>query len=311
MSINLLGYNFINMFLQYFIITILIAGIVFLYGLKDKTIRPRPVVVEFSAPDGSRRAAPLEIGYSWTVLVFRGWALLFRGQFIEWLILFFFGSFLSSMAVMALVGFDPSLLGTGNGASYVPHTLSELFASATTLGIVGYFAFALLHIGLISYYVIVANKNRLRAMYNRGFRFDNPRNGNTEEIYQYIGMMKPKPQSELEPNVRQGASHTYVVPEKPVAEEEEDDYSGLAVADLKLLLRSEGIQFDPTASKDELLELVNEHLVENKKKEVEDYTKLTVNDLKLLMKDEGIIFPSTATKAQLLEMLNEHFKAKK
>ncbi len=292
------------MMIQILIGFALLTPLIVVYGIQEKKNRVRHIIVEFSDPSGARRAMPVKIGFSWTIFFFKGWALLFRGQFFEFLILFFVGSMLSSLALGSLIGFDP------NAAFVSGTTIIDLFEQSTTWGIIGYVVFVLLHTALQYYYILFGNKIRLRNMYRRGMKFDNPQNGDINDLYEYIGVIRPKAQSELEPNVRQGASHTYVVPENKV-EEDKNDYSSLAVSDLKLLLRSEGIQFDPASNKKELLALVEEHLVEDEPEEIEDYSKLTVNDLKLLMKTEGIIFPSSATKAQLLEMLNEHFKSQK
>lgn len=296
---------FLNMFLTTAVILIVLSPFIIIQDRKGVNSN---IIVTFSAPDGSTRAARVKIGFSWTIAIFKGWALLFRGQFIEWLIVFFGGGFLTTMATFSLLGF------------VVPESGSIDFAAITPLEWVGWALFTLADILLIGYYVIVGNKLRLRKLYDRGYSFEHPQNGDTAFIYEYMDRQPRGNQANtpLKPGVVQGQSHQYVVPDSNLEEPEETyDYSTLTIQDLKLLLKSEGIPFNATLTKEELLELVEENIAiaqrteakaKNAKYSDSMYHTMTVQELVAELDKRGIQYTSTMRKPDLVKLLVDNEK---
>ncbi len=208
-------------------------------GINEKKGAPMKAIIVFTQPSGNKVQTQIDAAnWSWTVYLFRGWALLFRGQFMEFLILFLAGILLETPGLALLL-----TAATGVGTSV---------AMELTLGII----LICMYSAITSYYVAYANRNRLRMLIARGYNVT--LTPNLGELYKFLGIIQPVGQQELKPNQRAGESHTYVVPEKQ--EEEEEDYSTLTVHDLKLLLKSEGVPFNSSATKKQLLELVDEHI---------------------------------------------------
>ncbi len=292
---------------------ILMLPLVVVYVIQVKRNRMRHIIVTFSAPDGTKRQMPLKIGFSWTIFFFGGWALLFRGQFWEFLILFFLGWIFGSLALLSLNGFETTSV----------IDVSTLFKNATALGIAGFILFNLINMFLRYYYVLYGNKIRLRNLYHKGFSFDDPRNGNIDDLYEYIGMKKRINVNDLMPNVKRGSTHDYVVPEKNEVKinESDFDYSNLTMQDLKLLLKSESIAFNSDETKEDLLELVNEYIVkpkkekikkqieakqkEQKKLESSKYFELPISEIMEKLEKKGIKYGSSSTKLELIKLLEE------
>lgn len=268
-----------------------LSPLIVVYFIQEKKNRIRHIIVTFSAPDGSQRAMPVKIGFSWTIFFFKGWALIFRGQFIEFLILLFGGTLLSGFSIASL-----SLKIT-----WMAWTLS--------------FVFIILSTCLSYYYILFGNKLRLRSLYRRGFSFENPENGDTSDLYDYIGEKPRTVQTGeyVKPGVVQGQTHQYVVPDEGVNEPEEDyDYSTLTMQDIKLLLKGEGIPFNSSMNKEELLELVEKHIAKEQRKEAKAkntkykdsiYYKMTVQELVKELDKREIKYTPTMKKADLVKLL--------
>ncbi len=212
---------------------------VIIAGINEKKGAPMKAIIVFTQPSGNKVQTQIDAAnWSWTVYLFKGWALLFRGQFMEFLIIFLAGIFLKANGLILFLGSQE--LG---------------FSPNTSQMIIG-FIILCIYSGAISYYVAYANRNRLRMLIARGYNVT--LTPDLAKLYKFLGIIQPVGQQELKPNQRAGESHTYVVPEKQ--EEEEEDYSTLTVQDLKLLLKSEGVPFNSSATKKQLLELVDEHI---------------------------------------------------
>ncbi|BDU67713.1 MAG: hypothetical protein TYPL_3660 [Candidatus Tyloplasma litorale] len=323
-----------NFFIIFLIELLLLTPLIVVYAKQEKMGRVRHINVTFSAPDGTKKSMPLKIGFSWTVFFFKGWALLFRGQFIEFLIVFFGTTMLSAFGLYCLNGFNP-----------IPDdaTFSIIVDDATVGGWIGFISMLLISTAISYYYILFANKLRLRSYYKRGFSFDDPRNGNIEDLYKYINVQpKTVNEEELAPNVKQGSTHQYVVPEKheQKVEENNHDYSNLTPQDLKLLLKSEGIPYSPESNKNELLELVEEFIVKPAKEkekiererikkeraeaaikeqaEIEKnnkypnskYSKLTIIELVKELDSKKIKYENNMNKEQLIELLEKYYQEK-
>lgn len=227
-------------------------------GYHEKKGVPNKAIVTFSAPDGTRRQTKIDVTWSWTVYVFRGWSLAMRGQFLDFLImmlvtLFTIGAGALGVAMVAL--FDPE-------TSSALGTVQDVFAGADTWAIVVWVVEMLIYLAAANYYVAYANKRRIAMYMQKGFDFS--MTPNMAELYAYVGVTERKKPEELGKEVRQGQTHDYVVPEKEVEESTSDDYSMLTVNDLKLLLKSEGVPFPTSATKEQLLELVDEFVKDKK-----------------------------------------------
>ncbi len=238
-----------------------VPGIIVGY-LYDRKGVPQKATAVFSRPDGSRVQAQVDVTWSWTIFVFRGWSLAFRGQFMEWIITFIITLFLGSIGPfnVLMVGIS----GTSNHLSEL--NLTTDFIVVYTLAFTGYMIW-------INYLVIYGNKRRILTQMKRGMDFSTT--PDYPKLLEYLGVTQRTPQSDLAPNVKAGQSHDYVVPDAVVKEEKEaqDDYSMLTVNDLKLLLKSEGVPYSTYDDKEALLKLVDEHIkVEEKAdtKESED-----------------------------------------
>ncbi len=243
-------------------------GIIIGY-LNDRKGVPQKANVTFSRPDGSRVQAQLDVTWSWTIFVFRGWSLAFRGQFMEWIITFIFAILLGSIVVLmqdsegnlGSYGFGPfNMLIYGMGRETFP--ISELNWTTDTIVI-----FTIAFTGYliwINYLVAFANKRRILLHMKKGMDFSTT--PEYDKLLAYLGIAKRVPQSEMAPNMRAGKSHDYVVPDSVVEEQKaiEDDYSMLTVNDLKLLLKSEGVPYSTYDDKEKLLALVDEHIKEKK-----------------------------------------------
>ncbi len=245
-------YNLITMTYTWFtfVLVLMASSIgVLISGINEKKgLHPKAVMV-FSMPDGSRASRPMDTGWSWTVYLFGAWALAFRGQFLEFMILFLSRVILISAIAFSLTGLDYDVVGS------FETPFVQVFESMSTKDIVLWVIAYALFISIKIYYVAFANRNRLRAYYNRGV--DLSQSPNLDKLYEFLGVVPRVKQEDLAPNVKSGQTHDYVVPEP---EEEVDDYSTLTVNDLKLLLKSEGVPFPSTATKSQLLELVEKHI---------------------------------------------------
>ena len=286
-----------------FIITFLIS-LPILIGVgiyQTNRNRTRHITVTFSGPDGTIRRAQIKIGISWTIYFFGGWALLFRNQFKEWIILFF-----SSIALTVSIRYISNLSNLENLGKLARLAISSSLLLAFTL--------------LKDYYILIGNRLRLQSLNKRGYSFDNGLNEDVKGIYEYIKVpqgetaqyMSKDEMKPLKENEVQGERHKYVVPEKKETNEDDNDYSNLTSQDLKLLLRSDGIPFDSTSTKEELLEIVNKNIKPKKIDEEHDndYSNLTSQDLKLLLRSDGIPFDPSFTKEELLEVVNENLNSK-
>ncbi len=245
-----------NFYIFTIILVILASSIgILIGGVYEKKGVPQKAIVTFSAPDGSRRQGQLDTTWSWTVLVFGQWALLFRGQFMDFLILWISRWILIGAGAMVIIT-------TQTGIAYetvLATPLEDVFKQMSTLSIIGWVALWGIWLSIRIYFVAFANKRRLITYNARGFDFS--QTPNLGALYEYMGIVPRTPQSELKPDQRAGQTHDYVVPEQQVKEEKED-YSTLTINDLKLLLKSEGVAFDSKFSKEELLKLVDKHIVE-------------------------------------------------
>ncbi len=165
-------------------------------------------------------------------------------------------------------------------------------------------------------FVLFGNKWRLRKMYDRypTMTFDLPENQNPDDIYKYINAQRRgEINEELRPGVVQGQTHQYVVPDEQIDEPEEDyDYSSLTVQDLKLLLKTEGIPFDATSTKEELLELVEENIAKKQREDYKlkngkyidsKYSNMTVQELVEELDKRKIKYTSTMRKPDLVKLL--------
>ncbi len=315
-----------NIFLLIFLIFYIgaIPGVVIGY-LSEKKGVPSKATVVFSRPDGSRVQGQMDVTWSWTILVFRGWALIFRGQFIEWLLVFFIGMF---FVIQGAYRPDSTVFEHGYGALGVFNLWGAAVSNSAYLSVSDYFSNGANNVTIqififisymvyINYLVAYGNKRRILANMRRGMDFTlTPNYG---ALAEYLGVAPVTPAKDVAPNVRAGQAHNYVVPDAVVQKEVEDenDYSMLTVNDLKLLLRTEGISFDATSSKEELLKLVDLHLKEEKepikeepKEEVgiakkRDYTSITISELKSILNSEKIEFDASATKQELIELLRK------
>lgn len=281
------------------------APLIIVWYIQQKKNRIRHINITYSAPNGSVVKSPIKIGFSWTIFFFSSWALLFRAQFLEFLMLLFGKSFLNTFALMSLVGFSGDVVSSNE-------EIMNLFSEANAWEIIGYVIFSILSVALGYYFILFGNKLRLRNFYRRGYSFDLPENGNIDDLYDYIGEQPKKVNENLAPNVVQGSSHQYVVPENNQSNSKDDnDYSSLTVQDMKLLLKTEHIPFDSSMTKEELLELIDTFIVkpkENVDLKIEDFANLSISDLKLLLKTNNVYFESNLTKEELLELVLEHEK---
>ncbi len=239
---------------------------ILLGGLAEKKGVPSKALVSFSRPDGSRAQGQIDVTWSWTVYVFGSWALVFRGQFMEFLMLFMSKLLLITVGVMTILvtstGIDPTS-SVAAAQEFAALDVVTVFQSMSIMQVVGWVALYGLFIGIRIYFIAYANKRRILMYHNRGM--DLSQTPNLKELYDYAGIIPRKKPEDLAPNQRQGQAHTYVVPEKPIEEEDDNDYSNLTVQDLKLLLKSEGVPFPSSATKAQLLELVDEFIVEKAK----------------------------------------------
>ncbi len=234
-----------------------IPGIV-IGGIQEKKGVPSKAVATFMAPDGTKRQVQFDVTWSWTVYVFRGWALAFRGQFIPFLIIML-------TTIFTFSGFGiTGLWWAGTGG--IQSTVSEVVGGATSQEITLTLLFMGGYLFAINYYVAFANKERILAQINRGFDFS--QTPELAALYKYVGHV-PRTKPEPNTNIQSGKSHDYVVPDAVVKKEVEDnhDYSMLTVNDLKLLLKSEGIPYTTSDTKEVLLELVEEFIAAPARKE--------------------------------------------
>jgi hypothetical protein len=107
-----------------------------------------------------------------------------------------------------------------------------------------------------------------------------PTNHNVKGIMEYLKKGDKTIDAPLGEDMVKGATHRYVVPPKnsDVKENitnkyEENDYSNLSMNDIKLLLRTEGINFSSEDSKENLLNLIQKHIEEPRKKEFDKKQK--------------------------------------
>ncbi len=235
-----------------------IPGIIY-GGYLEKKGLPQKAIASFSGPDGTRRQVQIDVSWSWTVFAFRGWALAFRGQFMPFLIIM-----ISSLIAFSGFGiFGIVALGTSGAGPWVGEYFSQTEGWQITVQII----FLLFYLAATNYYVAFANRERIKQYMAKGFDFSSsPKVGALYEYVEYIQRTNPK---DLAPNVKPGQTHDYVVPDAEVKkqEEEADDYSMLTLNDLKLLLKSEGVPFSTSDTKDELLKLVDKYITKKEKKE--------------------------------------------
>lgn len=291
-----------NILLLLLINFVTLLPLIIVYGIQEKKNRIRHIIVTFSSPDGTVKATSLKIGFSWTIFFFNEWALLFRGQFIEFIVMLFMSFILNGLALASLAGFVPGAEGS--------------FETATTLGIVGYVIFTLSNTLVNYYYILFGNKLRLKSLYRKGFSFDNGQNEDVEDIYKYIGATPRIKPADLKPGERQGSAHKYVVPDEQVNSTDDNlDYSNLTLQDIKLLLKSEGIPFTNEDSKEDLLLVIEEEIVAPKRKKEaaakrkitnSKYSKLTIKELVEELDKKKLNYKNTMTKPDLVKILIEN-----
>ncbi len=246
-------------------------GIIYTGYLEKKGL-PSKAIATFTAPDGTRRQTQMDVSWSWTVFIFRGWALAFRGQFMPFLIMMitgmivFSGLGIISLITMGLGGTSPTDLDLDIWEySYV----SDYFTQQEGWKIAMDFLGVGFYLAVVNYYVAFANRERIKQYVAKGFDFS--QSPNLKSLYEYIGYVPRTSPKDLAPNVKSGQAHDYVVPDaeakkaQETKEAEKEDYSMLTINDLRLLLKSEGIPFTTTQSKEDLLELVDKHIVKKKK----------------------------------------------
>lgn len=296
--------------------------------LEEKKEKPRNLIFTFSSPDGSKKQLKVKMGYSWSValtllipgygwlfLMFRGSAFLFRGQFIQWLGASFGIMILLSIALgFIIVDLDSSgaLEDDVLNISDIPEWWTDISAGSW----IGVTTMFLLIGALNTYFVLFANKSRIKSLHKKGFSFDNALNGDVSDVYEYIGLRKSLNSDDLSPNIKRGASHDYVVPENPVVEEDVS-YDGLTTQDLKLLLKSEGVPFHGESDREEILELVEEYIAapdraEKEKERLEKlksiYKDMTIEELVEELKARKISYDSDMTKSMLIILLVKDHK---
>lgn len=297
------------------IIALISMGIVFLITFpiligvgiyQNNRNRMRHIFITFSGPDGTIRKVQMKIGISWTIYFFGQWALLFRGQFIEWIILFF-----ATLATSTVIAFN---FKAGNPS---PSPLPEIGSTMKWFNWLLIVAALLFESLLKTYFILIGNRRRLQKMHAQGYSFDNGLNTDVQGIYDYIKKPSSSTASflskdEIKPlgeNEVQGKTHKYVVPEK--TEEDKNDYSNLTLQDLKLLLRSDGIPFDAKSTKEELLELIKENIKEEDESfDQDELSSLSMQDLKLLLKMDGVPFEPSMKKEDLVELAKKNKKNK-
>lgn len=235
-----------------------IPGII-IGGYHEKKGVPNKAIVTFSAPDGTRRQTQIDVTWSWTVFVFRGWSLAMRGQFLDFLIMMLVSLFTIGGGALGI-----AMIAIFNSAEAVDAlgTVTDYFSALDAWSIVMWVAMVSVYLAVTNYYVAYANKRRISMYMQKGFDFS--QTPNMAELYSYVGATPRKKPEDLGKNVKQGQTHEYVVPEKEAEETNSDDYSMLTVNDLKLLLKSEGVPFPTSATKDQLLELVDEFVKDKK-----------------------------------------------
>ncbi len=241
-----------------------IPGII-IGGLQEKKGVPSKAILTFTAPDGTKRQGQVDVTWSWTVFIFRGWALAFRGQFLPFLIVMLLTLFTFGTGIISIILLAGAPVG-GAGEYAIP-SISEWFATASTSVIVWKTIMIAGYLVVINYYVAFANKERILQQINRGFDFSST--PGVDELYKYIGHT-PRVAPKAGTSIKAGTSHDYVVPDAVVEQEKEEndyDYSNLTVNDLKLLLKSEGIPYTTSDTKESLLDLVDEHIVAPAKEE--------------------------------------------
>lgn len=274
----------------------LYTPLVLAFIYQEKMNRNRHIFLRFSAPDGSQQTSTAKMGFSWTIFFFAGWALIFRGQFFEWLGFFFLRMILFSSAI--------NVNSSGEVDGFQMFWYSWVILVCLFL--------------YLYYLVLMGNKSRIRKYIQRGFSINVPENGDVSEIYKYAKMTSPTEQVILKPGDPEPGTPEYDAKKATtsdnsiaqVVEENPDDYSTLTLGDLKLLLKSEGISFDSAATKEELLKIADENLKKNSKNEdkIEDFSKLSVADLKLLLKEKNIPFSSSDKKQDLIDKIKESEK---
>lgn len=263
-------YNLITMSYILFLFLILYLGTLPAIGIgyfyeKKKGV-PKKAIASFVGPDGQRRQTEVDVTWSWTIFIFGTWSLAFRGQFLDFLIMMItsaitLGAGAFTIAIFAILYPKESLDQMGS--------VSKYFSEMNTWAIIFWVLSILIYLGVSNYYVAFGNKRRIKQLMNRGFDFSiTPKYG---ELLSYVGIAPRIKKEDLPKNVKAGETHDYVVPDKdkkenvgkPVDEKEiaRADYARLTMQDLKLLLRSEGIPFPSTTTKEQLLELVEEHII--------------------------------------------------
>ncbi len=267
--------------------------------------RLQVVYVGVSSPQGQQQLAPLKTGPAGAVIL---WSLLmpmvgqlvlaFRNQFKEWLIWF-----LITITINMIIYFTNSTIVWDPNISFTEN-VNNLSAKQIIL-------FTVQVLGIIIpmyWFSLTVNKSRIKKMVVAGYNIRNPYN-DVSRIYKYLGLDENgiAKQKELPEGAVRGQTHDYVVPETENNDEDDSiDYSHLTIYDLKLLLKSEGIYFDPSSTKEELLELVNEHLVEEKvevKKDESPYDRMTVAQLMEELDKKGISYKKNMKKSELRELL--------
>ncbi len=290
-----------------------IPGIV-IGGLQEKKGVPQKAIATFSAPDGTKRQVQIDVTWSWTIFVFRGWALAFRGQFLPFLFVMLMSAFTFHAGIFKLWFAQglPGDLGATLNASVADH-----FSNAESGAIFLEYAFITGYLFLVNYYVAFANKDRILQQIQRGFDFSHT--PNVAELYKYVGYI-PRTAPTPGTNVQAGKTHDYVVPdavvENEIAKQAENDYdySNLTVNDLKLLLKSEGVPYTTSNDKDELLELVDKFIVEpakaEERKEKAQIKKANADAAAAKSEADKALAEAKAAKEEALKIMAEAEKIK-
>ncbi len=273
----------------------------FFYRFSDKKLQT--VYVGMNTQQG-HQLMPIKAGPSGSILLFPllipglgQLSLAFRGQYMEWLSWFIATLIVSIIIGVTPLGIDPNITNAND---------------LTTYNIIGMVLTTLTLVIPMYYFVPFANKSRLKKLVLQGANIRNSYN-DVDKIYEYLGMDSSQLNKPVPDGAVRGQTHNYMVPDSKndvAPKDDPNDWSHLTTQDLKLLLKSEGIPYVASSTKEELLQLCDEHLRTEVKDESNDWSHLTAQDLKLLLKSDGIPYAAGSTKEELLELCEEHLKPK-
>lgn len=274
--------------MQWGILLLVSSPLLIVYFNRKKKGIVRSIYVSIPNPNGPQRVKVDGLGFPWPVFWFNKWGMMFRGQMAE--------GFFWLMTILLLQITMP-LFGVDKFTENTVHTVETInwWFFGITVAVNAIFSY---------FYVIYADQMKLKMLHMRGFRYDDPENGDVEALYKWIGLPVPRNIEET-PDIKQGTDHNYVVPEQP--KEEASDtfrYEKLTMADLKLLLKSEGIPFTPEDSHDQLVELANQYLKEEET-EKSRYDSMIVAELVEELQNRKIPLNQSMNRDQLIELLEE------